>query len=208
MGMLAEVRCENAQFGSHRGETHQTKNLHLLGGLLDAYEITPSGRLEFLVYRVENRSDPTLSGIERLAVSRARIFTGRRRDMNYHGWLHLSGFGRAKFTDGTMVAFEPEPSESKNRDGTSCAADSGEWSGIALSDPDRDFHQVGKTFRMSELPGLNELDAFVNEISPAVRSKLTWLLIKHLGLDTNVIRQLLGDESIAEDWLRFERQSE
>jgi len=66
---------------------------------------------------------------------------------------------------------------------------------------------IGKRFRSAELPGLYELEAFVNEISPAVRSKLAWLINKSLGLDTNAIRQLLEDKSIAEEWLRFEQES-
>jgi hypothetical protein len=108
MGMFDEVLCNHELFGVHKGETKQTKDLHWLGGLLDNYEITPSGRLEFLEYTVEDRSDPTLEGIERLVGMMTRIFTGGRRDLNYHGWLHLSCFGSAKFTDGTLVAFEPE----------------------------------------------------------------------------------------------------
>ena len=63
---------------------------------------------EFLEYTVEDRSDPTLKGIDRLWGMMTRIFTGGRPDLNYHGWLYLSCFGRAKFTDGTLVAFEPE----------------------------------------------------------------------------------------------------
>jgi hypothetical protein len=109
MGMFDEVLCNHELFGAHRGETQQTKDLHWLGGLLDNYEITPSGRLEFLEYTVEDRSNPTLESIERLFGMMTRIFTGGRRDLNYHVWLYLSCFGRAKFTDGTLVAFEPEP---------------------------------------------------------------------------------------------------
>jgi len=67
---------------------------------------------------------------------------------------------------------------------------------------------MGKRFRMSELPGLNELEAFVNEISPAVRSKLAWQINRSLGLDTNAIRPLLKDKSIEEEWLQFELESE
>jgi len=207
------VVCNHELFGLHRGETHQTKDLHWLGGHLDKYEITPSGRLEFLEYITEDRNDPNAQGIDRVAGKMTTIYSGGRRDLSYHGWLYLSGFGRAKFTDGTMVAFEPEPSESKNPDETTRAADSGEWSGLFEGDPNRDFRApirsaaIGKTFRMSELPGLNQLDAFVNEISPAVHSKLAWLLIKHLGLDTNAIRQMLTDKSIAEEWLRFEQEA-
>ena len=41
MGMFDEVLCNHELFGVHKGETHQTKDLHWLGGLLDKYEITP-----------------------------------------------------------------------------------------------------------------------------------------------------------------------
>ena len=217
MGMLDSVRCNSDLFGVHKGETHQTKDLHCLGGLLDDYEITPSGRLQFLVYTVEDRTDPTLKGIARWAGSMSRVFTGDRRDLNYHGWLYLSCFARIKFAEGTMVAFEPEPSrpiESEDPDEVGKAADSVEQSGVFESDPDREFRPpirsaiIGKQFRRSELPGLYELEAFVDEISPAVRSKLAWQINKSLGLDTNVIRQLLQDKSIAEEWLRFEQESE
>ncbi len=214
--MFDEVVCNHELFGVHRGETHQAKDLHCLGGLLDLYEITPSGRLEFLVYTVEDRSDPTLEGIARWAGSRTRVFTGGCRDLNYHGWLRLSCFGRAKFTDGTMVAFESEPKrpiESQDPVEVGSAADSGDRSIVFEGDPNREFRMpirsavIGRTFRMSELPGLNELEAFVHEISPDVRSKLTWLLLRFLGLNTNAIRPLLADKSIAEEWLRFEQES-
>jgi hypothetical protein len=32
--------------------------------------------------------------------------------MNLHGWVDFPGFGRAKFTDGTMMAFMPASSQS------------------------------------------------------------------------------------------------
>ena len=216
MGMFDEVLCNHEFFGVHKGETHQTKDLHDFGGLLDLYEITSSGRLEFLEYIVEDRSDPALRGVARWAGSEARVYTGGRRDLNYHGWLYLSLFGRAKFTEGTMVAFEPEPKrpiESEVPDEAGKAADSSEQSSVFESDPDREFRApirsgvIGKRFRMSELPGLNELEDFVKEISPAVRSKLAWQINKSLGLDTNAIRQMLKDKSIAEEWLRFEQES-
>jgi hypothetical protein len=114
MGMFDEVRCNHELFGAHKGETHQTKDLNCFGGSLEQYEITPSGRLEFLEYTVEDRGDPTREGFDRLPGSMTMVFTGGRRDLNYHGWLNLSCFGRAKFTDGILVAFEPEqcqPSE-------------------------------------------------------------------------------------------------
>lgn len=110
MGMFDLVLCNHELFGAHKGEEHQTKDLEGgLGGLLDDYEITPEGRLVFLEYRIEDRGNPKAAGIERLGGSMTRVFTGGRLDMNYEGWLHLSAFGRAKFVDGTIVAFEPEP---------------------------------------------------------------------------------------------------
>jgi hypothetical protein len=217
MGMFDKVPCNHELFGVHRGETHQTKDLHCLGGLLDLYEITPSGRLEFLVFTVEDRSDPNAEGIARWAGSMARVYTGGGRDLNYHGWLYLSRFGRATFTEGTMVAFEPEANrtiESEDPDEVGKAADSGEQSRIAESDADREFRMpirsavIDRRFRRAELPGLSELEAFVNEISPAVRSKLAWQLNRSLGIDTNAIRDLLKDKSIAEEWMRFERESD
>jgi len=66
MGMFDEVLCNHELFGAHKGETYQTKDLHCLGGLLNNYEITLSGRLEFLEYTVEDRSDPNATGIERM----------------------------------------------------------------------------------------------------------------------------------------------
>jgi hypothetical protein len=211
--MFDEVLCNHELFGVHKGETHQTKDLHCRGGLLDNYEITPSGRLEFLVYTVEDRSDPTLMGIARLAGSMARVFTGGRRDLNFHGWLYLSCFGRAKFTEGTIVAFEPEPKWPIAPEHPDEADKAGEERDKFESDPNREFRMpirsavIGKRFRMSELPGLNELDAFVDEISPAVRSKLAWQINKALGLDTNAVRELMEDKSLAEEWLRFEKES-
>jgi hypothetical protein len=148
---------------------------------------------------------------------RTTVFAGGRRDLNYHGWLYLSCFGRAKFTDGTMVAFEPEPNqpiETEDPDEVGKAAHSGEESDIAESDPIREARMpikaavIGKRFRSAELPGWNELEAFVNEISPALRSRLAWLVNNSMGLDTNSIRQLLEDKSIAEEWSRFEQESE
>jgi len=112
MGLFDEVVCNHELFGLHRGETHQTKDLHWFGGFLDQYEITPSGRLEFLEYTTEDRANPNAKGWERLKGSMTRVFSGGRRDLNYHGWLYLSCFGRAKFTDGTMVEWEPEPNPS------------------------------------------------------------------------------------------------
>jgi hypothetical protein len=43
------------------------------------------------------------------------VFTGQHSDVALHGWVEFPGFGRAKFTYGTLVAFEPEPAESLER---------------------------------------------------------------------------------------------
>jgi len=85
MGLFDEVLCNHELFGAHKGETYQTKDLHWLGGFLDLYEITPSGRLEFLEYTVEDRSDPNATGIERMFGMMTRVFTGDRRDLNITG---------------------------------------------------------------------------------------------------------------------------
>ncbi len=106
--MFDEVLCNHDLFGSHKGEIHQTKNFQLIGGALEHYEITPAGRLEFLDYVTEDHSTPDAEDMALFGSSSIRVFTGARRDLNYHGWLELSCFGRAKFTDGNLVLFEPE----------------------------------------------------------------------------------------------------
>lgn len=107
MSVYDEVLCNHPLFGEHRGETHQT---HDLDSVFPAttYEITVSGRLELLECTYEDRSDPNAEGWALLAGALTPVFTGERRDLNYHGWLALTGFGRAKFTDGLLVGFEPE----------------------------------------------------------------------------------------------------
>ena len=113
MGMFDEVLCNHEIFGKYRGKICQTKSLEpFIGGALEKYEITPAGRLEFLEYRIEDRSDPKAEGILRLAGFMAMVFTGGRRDLNFHGWLELDGIGRAKFTDGSIVGLEPDNSVS------------------------------------------------------------------------------------------------
>lgn len=75
MGMFDEVLCNNELFGEHRGETHQTKDLDpVFPG--STYEITPSGSLELL--------ECTFEGWRRLAESLTPVFTGARRNPNYH----------------------------------------------------------------------------------------------------------------------------
>jgi len=225
MGLFDEVRCNHELSGVHKGETQQTKDLNWFGGALEEYEITSSGRLEFLEYTVEDRGDPNREGLARLAGSMTRVFTGGRRDLNYHGWLDLSGFGRAKFTDGMLVAFELEqnqPSGSEDLDEENRAAQSGEESVVREGNPvpestmerkrRSELAAIARKFRGTEMPSWDELDAFVDLVSPTTRSRLGWCLNKSLGLDANAIRQLLNDKSIedgvAEDWLRFEKRSD
>jgi len=106
MGVLDDVLCNNDLFGDHKGETHYTQSLdQIFPG--SNYEITPTGRLELLECTYEDRSDPNAKGCLRLRGIMTPVFTGRRSDVDLHGWIEFPGFGRAKFTDGTMVAFEP-----------------------------------------------------------------------------------------------------
>ncbi len=107
MGMFDEVLCNHELFGKHKGEVCQTKSLQpFIGGALENFEITPAGQLEFLEYRIEDRSDPAAQGFWRLLGAMTRVLTGGRQDLNYHGWLGLHGIGRAKFTDGSIVGLE------------------------------------------------------------------------------------------------------
>jgi len=112
MGVHDDVRCNNDLFGDHRGETHYTRSLNpVFPG--STYEITPTGRLELLECTYEDRSDPNARGWLRLGGSMTPVFTGQRCDIGLHGWVEFPGFGRAKFTDGTMVAFDPDAEPSK-----------------------------------------------------------------------------------------------
>jgi hypothetical protein len=106
MGVPDDVLCNNDLFGKHKGETHYTTSLDLVfpGSM---YEITPAGRLELLECTYEDRSDPNAKGWEGLGGMLTPVFSGIRRDIGLHGWLSFPRFGRAKFTDGTLVAFEP-----------------------------------------------------------------------------------------------------
>lgn len=108
MSVMDEVVCNHPLFGGHSGETHHTYSLDaVFPGA--RYEITESGRLELLVCNYEDHRDPNAEGIASLFGALTPIFTGERCDVDFHGWLELSGFGRAKFTDGTLVAFEQFP---------------------------------------------------------------------------------------------------
>ena len=114
MGVLDEVLCNNDLFGDHKGETHFTQSLHpVFPG--STYEITPTGRLELLDCTYEDRSDPNARRWLRLAGMMTPVFTGQRSDVGLHGWIEFPGFGRAKFTDGTLVAFKPESDQSLDR---------------------------------------------------------------------------------------------
>lgn len=105
MSASDEVVCNHPLFGEQRGKMYRTYCLEaIFPGA--TYEITASGRLELLVCNYEDRSDPNAEGIEKLFGALTPVSTGERRDENYHGWLELGGVGRAKFTDGTLVAFE------------------------------------------------------------------------------------------------------
>jgi len=131
-----KVLCNHELFGVPKGETHQANDLHSQGGAFEQYEITASGHLEGLEHRIEDRSDPGAEGWRRLFGAMTPVFTGGLRDLNYHGWLNLSGFGRAKFTDGMLVAFEPVKSQtSESVCEESKAAQSGEESGVRKCNP-------------------------------------------------------------------------
>ena len=112
MGVNDDVRCNNDLFGDHRGETHYTSSLNpIFPG--STYEITPTGRLELFECTYEDRSDPNASRWRRLEGMMTPVFTGRRSDVALHGWIEFPGFGRSKFTDGTMVAFNPDAEQGK-----------------------------------------------------------------------------------------------
>lgn len=112
MGVLDDVLCNNDLFGLHKGETHYTASLDpVFPG--STYEITPAGRLELLECTYEDRSDPDAKGWDRLGGILTPVFSGERTDIGIHGWINFPGFGCAKFTDGTLVAFEPEDQSSE-----------------------------------------------------------------------------------------------
>jgi hypothetical protein len=76
------------------------------------------GRLELLECTYEDRSDPNAPRWLRLKGIMTPVFTGQRCDVALHGWVEFPGFGRAKFTDGTMVAFEPASEQNSLEDTT------------------------------------------------------------------------------------------
>jgi hypothetical protein len=117
MGVLDDVLCNNDLFGEHKGETHRTQSLHpVFPG--STYEITPTGRLELLECTYEDRSDPNAPRWLRLGGMMTPVFTGQRSDAALHGWVEFPGFGRAKFPDGNLVAFELESDQSLEQDQT------------------------------------------------------------------------------------------
>ncbi len=107
MSIVDEVLCNHPLFGERSGEVHLT---HSLGAAFPgvSYEITARERLEVLVCIYEDRSDPNAKGWAPLGGSLTPVFTGERQGLNYHGWLALPGYGRVKFTDGSLVGFESE----------------------------------------------------------------------------------------------------
>ena len=107
VGLCEDVLCNNDLFGEHKGEKHRTASLDAVFPGAD-YEITPNGRLELLECNFEDRSDPNAQGAMRLAGIMTPVFTGERRDMNFHGCIVFPDFGRAKFTDGTLTDFLPD----------------------------------------------------------------------------------------------------
>ena len=127
MSALDDVICSNDLFGIHKGETWLTESL---GSAFpgSTYEITPSGRLELLECRYEDHSDPNATGWAALFGAMTPVFTGARRDLNFHGWLDLTPLGRAKFTDGNLVVFEPRSTPSlEENPGTKRAAEGAVW---------------------------------------------------------------------------------
>ena len=112
VGLCDDVLCNNDLFGEHKGEKHRTESLDAVFPGSD-YEITPDGRLELLEATFEDRSDPNDQGLMRLSGIMTPAFTGERCDVNFHGWVIFPGFGRAKFTDGTLSEFVPDPDYSR-----------------------------------------------------------------------------------------------
>lgn len=114
MSVYDEVVCNHPIFGDNRGEVYQT---HSLGPVFPgaSYEITSWGRPELLECTYEDRSDRNADGWARLAGAMTPVYTGKRRDLNYHGWLDLSPLGRAKFTDGQLIPLEAWSGERTQR---------------------------------------------------------------------------------------------
>jgi hypothetical protein len=113
VGLCDAVLCNNDLFGEHKGEKHRTESLDAVFPGSE-YEITPDGRLELLECTFEDRSDPNAQGAMRLAGIMTPVFTKERRDMNFHGWVVFPDFGRAKFTEGTLTEFVPDPDSLHN----------------------------------------------------------------------------------------------
>jgi hypothetical protein len=113
VGLCDAVLCNNDLFGEHKGEKHRTESLDAVFPGSE-YEITPDGRLELLECTFEDRSDPNAPGAMRLAGIMTPVFTKERRDMNLHGWVVFPDFGRAKFTEGTLTEFVPDPDSLHN----------------------------------------------------------------------------------------------
>jgi hypothetical protein len=150
MSVLDDVICSNDLFGIHKGETCLTDSL---GSAFpgSTYEITFSGRLELLECSYEDRSDPNATGWAALFGAMTPVFTGTRRDLDFHGWLELTPLGRAKFTDGNLVTFEPwRTPSSKENPGTKRVAKGAVWQSDA-SEVERESRLGGSTAWMEIL---------------------------------------------------------
>lgn len=110
MGMYDEVKFEADLPGYEflKNMELQTKDLDCL---LENYRISPEGRLLREAYDIEDQSDPTKTGWERMIGSMTRIHKGWE-DTNFHGMLHCAGDDpnsdkyctyTFKFTDGKFT---------------------------------------------------------------------------------------------------------
>jgi hypothetical protein len=114
MGVPDDTLYYHDLFGDHRGETHFMQSVHPVSPG-PTYEINPTGRPELLECTCEDRSDPNAPHWLRLAGMMTPIFTGQRSDVALHGRVVFPGFDRSKFTDGTLVGFEPESDQLPER---------------------------------------------------------------------------------------------
>lgn len=102
MGLFDYIKLEHDLFGEDKGNTEQTKDFEC--PYMEEYVITEGGRLCFVDYAVEDRSDQTAErgSIRSLAGCMTHVPTGAMTDLNYHGYLN-AGQWRCKFTDGNLV---------------------------------------------------------------------------------------------------------
>jgi len=115
MGVKAEVQCNPELFGEHQGEKHETSSFSDFGSLCEFYEITPAGRLELVECTFEDRSDRNATGWERLRGAATPVFTGKRKDRRFHGWLEFPGFGAPNSRTGLSSHLKLSQIDRKNR---------------------------------------------------------------------------------------------